>query len=435
MEYLIIGIFIITYIFISVRRVSKIKIERPAIALLGGIAMIAAGGLSASDAISAIDLHTIFLLLGMMLIVSALEISGFFNYATVQMARLATSQLHLLTITVLLTALLSALFLNDAVVLLLTPIIVKVTRTLKVDPIPYLVGEAMASNIGSVATPIGNPQNAYIAMKSGIPFTHFVAYLFPIAVLSLVVEIIVLCIVFQKELKKPIAPIKSYKHEMIHGMHPKKAFQMISILKILHAGEIKNQRLLVFTLAIFICVFLGFIFSSSSLPISIVAIAGGTLVFALAQPICRVSSKDIMKNVDWGILIFFAGLFILLKGVENTLLIAYITNYFSANPTIFNLSFVTALISNLISNVPAVMLLTPASGVIPNTYAFYLTLAAVSTLAGNATLLGAAANIIVAEVALGYGTELKFKKFLVAGLPVTILTTLIATFYLNALFP
>jgi len=435
MEYIIIGIFLVTYIFISLRRVSKIKIERPAIALLGGIAMIVAGGLTASEALNAIDLHTIALLLGMMLIVGALEISGFFNYVTVRMVRFAKSQSQLLAFTVLLTAILSALFLNDAVVLLLTPIIVKVTRTLRVDPVPYLVGEAMASNIGSVATPIGNPQNAYIAMKSGIPFSHFVLFLLPVTIISLVIEIVVLKIVFRKELSKRIVQIRSYEHEKIPEFHIKKAFHIISMMKILYAGEIKNRRLLAFTLVVFGCVFIGFLLSNANFPISIIAIAGGAIVFAIAQPLCRVSSKDILKNVDWGILIFFAGLFMLLRGVENTVLIKYIEDYFRANPTLFNLSFVTAVISNLISNVPAVMLLTPVSGIISNPYAFYLTLAAISTLAGNATLLGAAANIIVAEVALAWGAELKFKKFLIAGLPVTVITILVATVYLILLFP
>ncbi|MGB9636308.1 MAG: SLC13 family permease, partial [Thermoplasmata archaeon] len=189
--YLIIGIFIITYVFISLRRVSKVKIERPAIALLGGIAMIFAGAISTSDALSAVDLNTIALLLGMMLIVSALELSGFFNFAAVRVSRFAKTQFQLLVFLVVLTALLSALFLNDAVVLMLTPVVLKVTKILKVDPVPYLVGEAMASNIGSMATPIGNPQNAYIAMKSSIPFVSFVVYLLPLTILCVLLEIVV----------------------------------------------------------------------------------------------------------------------------------------------------------------------------------------------------------------------------------------------------
>lgn len=432
-EYLIIGIFIVTYVFISVRRVSKIKIERPAIALFGGVAMVFAGAISTQDAVNAIDLHTIALLLGMMLIVSALEISGFFNWAAVRVTRFANSQFQLLSFIVVLTALLSALFLNDAVVLMLTPIVFKVAKTLRVDPLPYLVGEAMASNIGSVATPIGNPQNAYIAMRSGIPFPQFVLYLLPITLICIPIEILVLKIVFRKELSKPIMRVKTVEIEKIPGMHVEKAFHMISVVKLIYASEIKNRRLLVFSLGVFACVFVGFLVSSIAFPISIIAIAGGAILFALVQPLCKVQSKDVLKGVDWGILIFFAGLFILLRAVENTVLMGSIEAYFTQNPSIFNLSFVTVMLSNLISNVPAVMLLTPASHVMPADQ-FYFTLAAISTLAGNATLLGAAANIIVAESVLNQGFELKFKQFLVAGLPTTILTVIVATVYLYLIF-
>ncbi|MEM3444533.1 MAG: SLC13 family permease [Thermoplasmata archaeon] len=432
-EYLIIGIFLITYVFLSLRRVSRVRIERPAIALFGGLAMVFAGAISAEEAMKAIDLNTIALLLGMMLIVSALEISGFFNWAAVRVAGFANTQFQLLSFIVVLTALLSALFLNDAVVLMLTPIVLKVTRTLQVNPVPYLVGEAMASNIGSVATPIGNPQNAYIVMRSGIPFASFVLYLLPITMLCLLLEILVLALVFRKELRNPIVKVRAVELEKIPKMRVERAFHMISVVKLLYASEIKNRRLLLFALVVFGCVFAGFLASSSAFPISLIAIAGGALVFAFVQPLCKVQSKDLLKGVDWGILIFFAGLFILLRAVENTVLMGSIEAYFTQNPSIFNLSFVTVVLSNLISNVPAVMLLAPASHVMASDQ-FYLTLAAISTLAGNATLLGAAANIIVAETALSKGFELKFKQFLIAGLPTTLLTVTVATLYLWLIF-
>ncbi|MEM3738581.1 MAG: SLC13 family permease, partial [Thermoplasmata archaeon] len=307
-EYLIVGIFIVTYVFISFRRVSKIKIERPAIALFGGIAMVFAGAISTQEALSAIDLNTIALLLGMMLIVSALEISGFFNWAAVRVTKFANTQFQLLSFIVVLTAVLSALFLNDAVVLMLTPVVLKVAKTLRVDPVPYLVGEAMASNIGSVATPIGNPQNAYIAMRSGIPFAQFVVYLLPLTIVCILIEILVLKVVFRKELSHPIMKVITVEIEKIPKMHMEKAFHMISVAKLLYASEIKNRRLLVFSLVVFGFVFVGFLVSSSALPISIIAIAGGAMVFALVQPLCKVQSKDVLKGVDWGILIFFAGL-------------------------------------------------------------------------------------------------------------------------------
>ncbi|MEM3396862.1 MAG: SLC13 family permease [Thermoplasmata archaeon] len=432
-EYLIVGIFIVTYVFISFRRVSKIKIERPAIALFGGIAMVFAGAISTQEALSAIDLNTIALLLGMMLIVSALEISGFFNWAAVRVTKFANTQFQLLSFIVVLTAVLSALFLNDAVVLMLTPVVLKVAKTLRVDPVPYLVGEAMASNIGSVATPIGNPQNAYIAMRSGIPFAQFVVYLLPLTIVCILIEILVLKVVFRKELSHPIMKVITVEIEKIPKMHMEKAFHMISVAKLLYASEIKNRRLLVFSLVVFGFVFVGFLVSSSALPISIIAIAGGAMVFALVQPLCKVQSKDVLKGVDWGILIFFAGLFILLRAVENTVLMGLIEAYFIQKPSVFNLSFVTVVLSNLISNVPAVMLLAPVSHVMPMEQ-FYFTLAAISTLAGNATLLGAAANIIVAESALSHGFELKFKQFLIAGLPTTVLTVIVATIYLFFVF-
>lgn len=415
-EYIIVSIFIFTYIIISIRRLGVIRVERPAIALFGGLLMILIGAISVDEAIKSIDINTISLLLGMMIIVCSLEISGFFNWAAVCVTKFARTQRDLLILVVCLTAVLSALFLNDAVVLMLTPIVVKVAKKFEIDPTPYLVGEAIASNIGSVATPIGNPQNAYIASISGIPFVEFIIYLLPIAVISLIVELLVLLVVFRKELRKPLKNIE----------------RNFSIKEEYHR-EITNKGLFKLSIVIFSLVFAGFVFSDTFLPISVIAIAGGAAMLVLSPVICKVDIKETLNRVDWGILLFFSGLFILLASVEKTFLVDILKKFFIQNPTILNLSLATTLISNLISNVPAVILLAPINTLMDQK-AFYITLSATSTLAGNATLFGAAANIIVAECALKHGVELRFKKFLVAGLPITILTIGISIVYLEYLF-
>ncbi|OPY30877.1 MAG: sodium/proton antiporter [Methanomassiliicoccales archaeon PtaU1.Bin124] len=407
-------IFIPTYILISVRNLRVVVLDRFAIALLGAAAMVLLGVLSAEQTMQAIDLNTLALLLGMMLIVIGLEICGFFDLLAREVVKRAGDQLRLLVLIMVVTAVLSALILNDTVVLLFTPVVIKCCQVSSANPVPFLVAEAVSANIGSVATPVGNPQNAYIAVQSGLTFNEFFIHLFPVAVISLLIAIGMIWVVFRKNLAGDDG--KGRRIDCAMAMNG------------LGAG--KMDRSIYLVLGVLVLVFVGFISAQYwGMPLSLIALAGGIVVlFALPLINRKANAKEMVLKVDWTLLLFFIGLFVLLKGVEVSGLLTEMINFFQSvggggMETIPGLSGFCAILSNLISNVPAVMLLAPFVSHI-GTSSLWLALAASSTLAGNATILGAAANVIVVEKASAAGVEVSLWQFVKAGLPITFLTLL-----------
>src|SRR5207247_4660946 len=167
--------------------------------------MLVLGVLTPAPALLAINLYVIVLLVGMMLLVSGLEACGFFDLVSSRMAVRAKSQASFLAWLMVATAALSAIVLNDAIALLVTPVVIRSARSLKVNPVPYLVAVAIAANVGSVATEVGNPQNAFIAIRSGIPFLTFTAYLLPVTIVCLAIAIAGVRLAFRRDLAAPIA--------------------------------------------------------------------------------------------------------------------------------------------------------------------------------------------------------------------------------------
>jgi Na+/H+ antiporter NhaD/arsenite permease-like protein len=323
----------------------------------------------------------------------------------------------------LVTAVLSALILNDTVVLLFTSIIIRTCMLIKADPVPYMVAIAISANIGSVATAVGNPQNAYIATQSGISFVDFSAAMLPIAVVSMLVAIPMVWLVFRKDLKD--------------GSWNGRTIDSQAISKEVDFQGMDRSVWLVG--GIILAVFIGFIITPFlGVPLAIVAFVGGALaLFLLPLANRRTDARSILKGVDWTLLLFFIGLFIVLKGVATSGLLQEMEDAFQSVSngglsTIPGLSLFSALLSNLISNVPAVMLLAPFVASVGTT-SLWLALAASSTLAGNATILGAAANVIVAENGEKLGVQMPFWRFLKAGLPITIVTLVISIVLLEML--
>lgn len=412
-------VFLFTYALISVRRVRSVSIERPAAALFGALLMVLLGVVTPQQVVESIDLDIIGLLLGMMIIVSCLEITGLFDRVAEFLVRRCADRLTLLWLSMGITALLSALILNDTVVLMFTPIIIKVCRSIDANPIPYLVGEALAANIGSVATGVGNPQNAYILIQSGISFTDFALALTPLALLSLFVAMTVVALVFKSEL---------FDNDLRHP-------RCIDRSAILPSSREDLNAPFLMVMAVLIAVFLGFIASSwFGVPISLIAFLGGCFLL-LVLPLLKkdMGTTPILRGVDWTLILFFVGLFILLKGVETSGLMDMMLRSFqdlgAGMAGVAGLTLISSLLSNLISNVPAVMLLSPA--VPAGNDALWLCLATSSTLAGNATILGAAANVIVVEKGLSMGAEVRLRDFVRAGLPVTLLTLVISVIFLG----
>jgi Na+/H+ antiporter NhaD/arsenite permease-like protein len=309
-------------------------------------------------------------------------------------------------------------------VLLFTPIVIRTCMLIKADPVPYMVAIAISANVGSVATAVGNPQNAYIATQSGISFIDFSAAMLPIAVLSMLVAIPMVWLAFRKDLKDG----GSWNGRTIDAQAVSK--------------EIKFQgmdRSVWLVGGIIFLVFIGFIVTPFlGVPLAVVAFVGGALaLFLLPLANKKADAKAVLKGVDWTLLLFFIGLFIVLKGLATSGLLQEMEDAFQSVSggglsTIPGLSLFTALLSNLISNVPAVMLLAPFVESIGAT-SLWLALAASSTLAGNATILGAAANVIVAENGEKLGVNMPFWKFLKAGLPITIVTLFISIVILEML--
>ena len=201
--------FLVTYVLISLRNVRRFPIERPAVAMLGGALMLVLGVLTPADALLAINLDVLLLLVGMMVLVAGLDVCGFFDLVSSRIALQAKSQVWFLAWLMIATAALSALVLNDTIALLVTPVVVRSARALRVNPVPYLVAVAIAANVGSVATEVGNPQNAFIAIRSGIPFLTFSAYLLPITIACLAVSIGLVWLVFRKDLAAPLVAVTS----------------------------------------------------------------------------------------------------------------------------------------------------------------------------------------------------------------------------------
>src|SRR5712691_12521015 len=202
-------VFLLTYVLISLRTVRRFPIERPAVAMLGGALMLVFGVFTPAEALLAINLDVIVLLVGMMLLVSGLEICGFFDLVSSRIAVRAKHQATFLAWLMVATAALSAIVLNDTISLLMTPVVIRSTRALRVNPLPYLVAVAIAANVGSLATEVGNPQNAFIAIQSGIPFLTFTAYLLPVTVACLAVAIVLVWLTFRKELVAPLTHAES----------------------------------------------------------------------------------------------------------------------------------------------------------------------------------------------------------------------------------
>jgi len=433
------AIFLATYALISIRRLPKVKVDRPAAALIGAGLMIVFGVVSPEKALSAINIEIVILLIGMMLLVAGLELCGFFEWISLRMIKYSKNQFRFLVLTMVVTGFLSALVLNDTVVLLFTPIIIRTCRLLKSNPVPFLVAEAIAANIGSVATAVGNPQNAFIATKAGISFTEFSIKLVPVSIVCMAVAILVLYLFYRKDIEKGTAHEfrkrildegwKAFEEELVKGDST-----TTSGIRKLKERRIGLYALIVITAATFVAFVASHLIEA---PIALIAFLAGIVALFVLPLLTDVKSKDMLTGVDWSIILFFIGLFVVLEGVKDSGLLADIGNFFPGfhqgeTPTIGWLTALSAFLSNLVSNVPSVLLLgelIPTSD--PN---LWIALASSSTLAGNATILGAAANVIVAEKAEGMGVEVNFWKFTLVGFPIAMLTLFISTLMLMFLF-
>ncbi|MBI2166199.1 MAG: anion transporter [Chloroflexi bacterium] len=393
----------LTYLGVAFTRLPRVNIDRPSAAFTGAVLMILLGVLSFQDAVRAIDFHTIGLLLGMMMLVVVLERLGFFTYLAGRLLSVGTSPLRLLVVVVVSTGVLSAFLVNDTVVLLFTPVVIRACRLLRANPVPYLIGEAMASNIGSTATIVGNPQNMLIGVTSGISFGRFFLLLAPVAIAGCIALVVLLRFVYRREFHNVFVRDMAHIREA-ERLHPAR----IGLAFLIVSGTV---------IAFFLSSTLG-------VEISVVALAAGAAVLLVS----RVRPSEIIRGVDWVLLLFFAGLFVVIGGARNAGVLDALLRQISVTPDlggIVSLHVVSTGVSQLVSNVPLTMLVIPLIEGVPGNV-LWLSLAAGATLGGNATLIGAVSNIIVAETAAREGVTVPFGEFLRVGLLVTAVTLAIS---------
>jgi len=400
------AIFAGSYAGLAIGRIPGLSIDRAGIALVGAGLMIASGALSLDEAYQAIDLDTLTLLLGMMIIVANLRLSGFFAAASRWIGAHARSPKILLSGVVAISGLFSAFLVNDAICLVLTPLVLALTRAMGRNPVPYLLAVAMASNVGSAATITGNPQNIMIGSLSHIPYRDFALTLGPVALAGLVVTAILIGIAYRSE----FAGSTSLQAELPAA--PTNHARINRALVI---------RSLIATAAVIILFFAGVV------PAKAAIIIGGLLLLTR-----RLKSRRIYQEIDWTLLLMFAGLFVIVAGAERTLL----TPQTIASVNRLDLDRIpvlcafTAILSNLVSNVPAVLMIKPFMAALANPDRAWLAVAMASTFAGNFTLLGSIANLIVAQQAAKGGVEIGFREYFRVGAPLTLATLAIGMLWL-----
>ena len=405
----------LTYVGIAFTRLPVLNIDRPGAVLAGAVLLVLVGVLSFQEAVQAIDFNTLALLLGMMLLAGVLQRVGFFTLLASRSIALATTPYRLLTIVVLATAVSSAFLINDVVVLLFTPVIIQACRMLNTNPVPYLLAEAMASNIGSTATVVGNPQNMLIGIASGISFLRFFLYLLPVAAVSAVVLILAMLLLYKRQFAVPFgAP---------HGPDPVSARTLAVVSG--HPIPATGGRILIVPVLILVVTVFSLFFSSIlGLTLPMIAMVAGVAAMLLGRP----RPSEVIRSVDWVLLLFFGGLFVVIGGARQAGVLDLLMSKGSFTPDaggIFSMHLFSAGASQIVSNVPLTMLTIPLIERIPGDV-LWVALAAGSTLGGNATLIGAVANIIVAEGAAKEGVELKFGEFARLGLIVTPITLAIS---------
>jgi len=368
----------------------------------------------------------------MSLISAYLYLAGFFEWTADWVLRVAKTPQRLLFYLTLTASALSALLVNDTICLMLTPLVVAVVVRGRLPLLPYLLALAMSANIGSTCTLVGNPQNMIIGHLSKIPFTSFSLSLLPVAVAGLAVEFAILSFAFRKTLCavsiQPACVAEATSDTTNQNTVESDArAQEPNTSARRRPGEAPprplDRRLIALTLAVLSLVFAGFV---AGFNLSWTALAGATLVMVIA----RQDTHAVFKLVDWNLLFFFAGLFVVVEGLNSTGLPDQIYNHLrglfgsSAGAQAWNLAWFSVAGSNVFSNVPFVLVAGKWIPGFANPGLMWKVMALATTFAGNLTILGSVANIIVVESARQH-IKIGFWDYAKIGFPVTLLTTVI----------
>lgn len=415
-----IGIFAVTYALIAARRVGMLGLDRPAAALVGAVACVAFGVLTPDAAIHAVDGSTLLLLFGVMGMGAYLVLDGFFDVVQAWLAPLSDRPARLLGAVVWGAGGLSAFITNDAVCLLVAPLLVRIVQAARLPPVPYLLALATAANTGSAATLVGNPQNMLCGQLGGLAYGSFLLIAGPIALAGLAVNHAVLWIAFRAQLtarlsREPFTapPSATTRPSMPAAHRPRLSRAHATTLAVIGASAVAYAW---------------------GAPLAWTA-AGGFTLLMLAR---RRNTAELWKHIDWSLLLFFAGLFVVVEALR----VSGATDWLFARYPLpdtaqglrgrFELASLFVIGSNLVSNVPFILVVQEQLARLADPESAWTLLAIASTFAGNLTLLGSAANVIVAESARDVGS-FGFAQHLRVGLPISVLTTALAVVWMWAL--
>jgi len=348
--------------------------------MVGAVAMIAFGVLSIDQAYNSLNLNTIVLLLGMMIVVAYMQVSGFFDLVSAFVLKKAHNGKRLLLTIIISSGVLSAFFVNDTICVMMTPLVLLLTSRSKANPKPYLIAVATGANIGSVSTLVGNPQNMIVGTFSHWPYLKFFFAMLPIAVIGLAIDYFALTFFFRAELSSQLSEgaLSGKPQEVIHTH--------------------KIDRLLLYkSLAVMAIVIAGF---SAGADLAFMSILGAAILILVANK----RPDEIFAKINWSLLLFFASLFIVVGGINRVGIVdaahKFLEDYFSISTTqqIASFSFASLILSNIVSNVPYVIIVQHWIGSFTSPMLMWLVLAMSSTFAGNLTVAGSVANMIVLEL-------------------------------------
>jgi len=397
-------VFAITYVLVAGRRLRVLPIDRPSGALIGAVLAVALGAVTPDEASHVIDKSTLVLLFAVMGMGAFLAHDGFLDRSITRLIRFARTRARLLGSIVWGAGILSAFITNDAVCVLLAPLVVTLIERWKLPRLPFLLALATGANTGSVATLVGNPQNMLCANLGALDFARFFLHMAPVAVIGLAINHAVLAFLYRRELKGE---------------------------EVLDPGEPSTERLFrkrtYLTLGV---IAITVVIYSVGASLSWTALSG----FVVLLFIHRVEPEKLWPRIDWSILLFFGGLFVAVDALARSGAVGWVferaplytpgsLSSYARTATIFMIG------SNVVTNVPFILIVRPEMGHLPNPTLGWELLAMAATFAGNLTLLGSVANVIVAEKSQRIG-GLGFWEYLKAGLPIALLTTAFGTAWL-----
>jgi len=404
------------------------KLHRTIAGLLGATAMVIAGKIfgfyEEADAIQAIDLSTIGLLLGMMVMVALLEPTGIFEYIAIFAARLSKGKtVRLLVLLGTITTVLSMFLDNVTTVILIAPVTILICEILGLNPSPFLIAEALLSNTGGIATLIGDPPNVLIAAASGFTFNDFLTHSLPIVLFAWLSALLLLRYLFRGELSK-----KPAKIEVLEELEPKEALK----------NPVHAKRVLIILGAAIVLFFFEELLNITP---AFIALSAATLSLIWIRP----TINEVLAHIEWSVLLFFAALFVMIGGLESTGILQELAHSVLAlstqNPMLFSilLLWMVAILSAFLDNIPVTIALIPviqslaASGV--NVNALWWALAFGAGLGGNGTIIGSTANIVVASLSERTRNPITVKLWNKRGLPVMLATCAVTTILFMIAYP